>query len=453
MTCDQIRNLFPDYRAGRLRAVEKALIDSHVSRCSDCSFFLHGRDRPLSTTTGSLPASRPDDVAARRTGSLPAVRPEDAPASRQTGSLPAVRPANRTTGSLPTVRPPETETPSDPGTNSQGKAPGPAVRPARWAAVQPDKPRTRKPNAPGSLRAPKEAPLKLRRGFKARLASFWIWPAAILGGVLLGLLGVYIFTQVNRPGTAPPLAVREGKPTYHDPLPDGGTISAEEAKNSVRTFLGNPDADIEADLQTNTDGPNKLQEYVVRAKKPTPSGKRDTFRVDVFTGEVIEAQLFTHELQNFVNTSRKVEAQEAFQAAEQFARERFFEFDKLTYQPGDSADEYTYLWQLQETVQVDNEPVPVLLPTHVTIQVDSVSGRVKLYTGQRQVVAVSKQPKVGKAKAIQIAKSGSNPPSDEDTRTIRLQIIFDDRNQQKLVWEIGPLQIDALTEQVTTPKS
>ena len=129
---------------------------------------------------------------------------------------------------------------------------------------------------------------------------------------------------------------------------------------------------------------------------------------------------------------------EAEQAAGRFAQERFVGFDELrlverSSRVSESNVVHSFKWN---QIAADSEAE---LPVSVSVAIASGSGEVVWYLAQREPLLVATRPTIDRARAIRTAARAlgrSEARWDPSPSSVRLQVLYDDDDQQQLVWSM-----------------
>lgn len=244
----------------------------------------------------------------------------------------------------------------------------------------------------------------------------------------LGFLGGLIwltFTAARSP------ALQDAAPALA--APPGGRVSLQNAIDSVRRFAGAPDLVLEGGLASAGDD-RRGELYHLETASPVRG--QDFFKVDVRTGEVVEAT-FRSRLAP-ADPANDLTVTEAQALAARFARAHFWGFEQLqlvdrSLRTGESGTIHSFKWS-----QIAPES-GAELPVSVSVAVSGRSGKVFWYLAQRDPLTIDPLPAVTREQAIETARSWLLP---RDTRwsldepSVRLQVLYDDDDRQQLVWSI-----------------
>jgi hypothetical protein len=247
----------------------------------------------------------------------------------------------------------------------------------------------------------------------------------LVGGTLVGCSGL----GRNLPNSAPTAQA--------DTASSAGLISLEAAKERVERFDassgGGGAEDLTGSLERGSFGGKDFAIFNLE----TPGGER-SFKVDARTGEVLEANWADRLAPPPPNV--KLSPAEAASRAGQLAGQRFVGFNELSLveqQLGSAANGnrvYTFKWA---KVAPDTGAE---LPTSVSLSLTEASGALVWYLAQRLPVEVAVQPAVMRADAVATATALADREGIWETGTpspIRLQVIYDDNNRQRLVWALS----------------
>jgi hypothetical protein len=217
--------------------------------------------------------------------------------------------------------------------------------------------------------------------------------------------------------------------------PATGRVNLQGAYESVRRFAGQPDLSLDGGLQTKDQGTRSDGIYYVETTAPMRG--ENFFKVNAATGEVIEATLRDRMAPE--RNAADLTIAQAEQRAAQFARTHFWGFDQLqivdrSTRAGDNGPIHSFKWT-QITSDSGAE-----LPISVSIAVSGQSGQVFWYLSQRDPLNISATPAIGRDQALATAQSWLRPRDSrwalEDPISVRLQILYDDDDQQQLVWSV-----------------
>jgi hypothetical protein len=222
-----------------------------------------------------------------------------------------------------------------------------------------------------------------------------------------------------------------------DAASSAGLISLEAAKERVDRFDassgGGGTEDLTGSLERGSFGG---KDYAV-FNLETPGGER-SFKVDARTGEVLEANWADRLAPPPPNV--QLSPAEAESRARQLAGQRFVGFNELSLveqQFGSAANGnrvYTFKWaKLAPDTGAE-------LPTSVSLSLTEASGALVWYLAQQMPVEVAVQPAVMRAEAVATAAVLADRDGIWETGTpssVRLQVIYDDNNRQRLVWAVS----------------
>jgi len=248
--------------------------------------------------------------------------------------------------------------------------------------------------------------------------------ASAMVGFMAGLLWLSLSTRM--PAIPHPGPVTQSAP---------GKVTLQGAIDSVRRFAGEPGLVLEGGLQTDDAGARGIGLYYLETVSPTRG--ENFFKVDVATGEVMEATFRDRLAPD--QDSLDLPAATAERQAEQFARTHFWGFDQLqlvdrSTRTGETGPIHSFKWT-QVAAGSGAE-----LPVSVSVAVSGRSGQVFWYLGQRDPLKINPNPAIERDRAQEIA---ANWLQTRDTRwdltqpaSVRLQVLFDDDDQQQLVWSV-----------------
>lgn len=266
--------------------------------------------------------------------------------------------------------------------------------------------------------------------------------AIVLLGAALSLGAAALGASASRPALAlsprraTPESERPSTVTYHEPDPGGALISPDAARQSVLRFTGLPVLDLHGQLERAETGSASYAVYELETAVDDPVGQQ-SYTVDARTGEVLE--MTRTGLSEPPLAAERLDPVEAEQRAERFAAARFLGFKALspveqsTVTGPDGGQLYAYKWAMIAPESGAE------LPTSVSVALAAASGEVVWYLAQRESVAIDTRPVIDRASAIAAAAAQAESLGDWDFRTprsVRLQVIFDQDNRQRLVWVV-----------------
>jgi hypothetical protein len=224
--------------------------------------------------------------------------------------------------------------------------------------------------------------------------------------------------------------------TYHgEPDPSASPISLNQAMGNARRFAGEPDLELEGSLQSDPSRQRFADFYYLESAGS--SRGEDFIKVDARTGEVVEATFRSR-----IEPSGPpigLGLTEAEQAAARYAHDRFYGFDTLELVDRSSRASagnmvHSFKWS---QVAADSGAE---LPVSVSVAMSAGSGEVVWYLAQRDQILVDVRPTVDRAQAIQTAASAVRVRDarwdNANPAAVRLQVLYDDENQQQLVWSV-----------------
>ena len=273
--------------------------------------------------------------------------------------------------------------------------------------------------------------------FAKRVVRLVLAPGALPYALLAAVLTM-IWLGVGRP--APPArSVMAGATPTPASAPgrddsNGALIGLDQAVVSVRRFAGEPSLVLEGGLQTDSTGARQIDFYYLEAVGQVRG--EDFFKVDARTGEVIEATFRSRLAPS--SPPIGLGPAEAEQAAARFAQERFVGFDELrlverSSRVSESNVVHSFKWN---QIAADSEAE---LPVSVSVAIASGSGEVVWYLAQREPLLVATRPTIDRARAIRTAARAlgrSEARWDPSPSSVRLQVLYDDDDQQQLVWSM-----------------
>lgn len=259
------------------------------------------------------------------------------------------------------------------------------------------------------------------------------------GGLSYALLGffcglLWLSLTAHRPALVAPTLADSPRPVS---VPAGGRATLQDAIDSVRRFAGQPSLVLEGGLQAEADADQRGPLFYLESVSPVRG--EDFYKVDARTGEVVEATM-RGRIAPHGNAAAADLAMPAAEAlAAQFARTHFWGFDQLVLvdratRTGENGTVYSFKWTgLAQESRAE-------LPTSVSLAVAGRSGQVFWYLSQRDQVQIDTRPTVEQSRAVEIARAWLQP---RDQRwdlsapaNVRLQIVYDDDDQQQLVWSV-----------------
>ena len=266
--------------------------------------------------------------------------------------------------------------------------------------------------------------------------------ATLLG---LGAAGVLVALAWAVFGTARPAEVlasgqvggprgAEARPasiTYREPSA-AGLVPYSVALQSARLFSGRQDLLLDGGLERGGDGPASFAVYYLE----TPDG-HESFRIEARTAEVLEMTRLG-ELP-VSGGSDSLDSIRAELAAERFAADHFLGFEALSLVERNATPAagggqlYSFKWTMVASESGAE------LPTSVSVSLAATSGEVVWYLAQRESTTLDVRPRVGRDEAVMTAALLADRTERWDARTptsVRLQVIFDHDNQQRLVWAV-----------------
>jgi hypothetical protein len=266
-----------------------------------------------------------------------------------------------------------------------------------------------------------------------RLLRLIVTPSALayaLFGFLGGLLWLGLTAQI--PSVTRPSFVDPPRPLA---APVSGRVALQDAIDGVRRFAGQPALVLEGGLQTESGGSSRGDLYYLETVSPTRG--EDFFKVDARTAEVIEATFRSRMAP--ADGAADLTIADAEALAAQFAQAHFWGFEQLVLvdrstRTGESGTIYSFKWsQLSPDSRAE-------LPVSVTLAVMSRSGQVFWYLGQRDPLQIDPLPAVEREQAVAIARAWLLPRDQrwdlDQPASVRLQILYDDDDQQQLVWSV-----------------
>jgi len=234
--------------------------------------------------------------------------------------------------------------------------------------------------------------------------------------------------QVGAPRAA---AVRPASITYREPS-GAGLVSYGVALQSARLFSGRPELMLDGGLEQGGEGAAGFAMYYLE----TPGGQ-ESYRIEARTAEVLEMTRL--DVLAGPAAAERVDAIGAEVIAERFVADRFLGFEGLSLvernaTPAAAGGQlYSFKWTML-ALESGAE-----LPTSVSVSLSGASGEVVWYLAQRESTAVDVRPRVARDDALVTAALLAARADRWDARSptsVRLQVIFDQDNQQRLVWAV-----------------
>jgi hypothetical protein len=262
------------------------------------------------------------------------------------------------------------------------------------------------------------------------------------GPVLLAVLGLAAISGAlggcsglgrgpNSPEMASPATVQVSSASTEE------LISLDEARDRVDRFDaprgGGGTEELSGDLERGSFGGRAFAVFNLET-----SGGGRSFKVDARTGEVVEANW--PDRLTPPSADLHLSQDEAESRAGQLAEQRFSGFNELSLVERRTAPAangnrlYTFKWA---KLAPDSGAE---LPTSVNLSLTESSGALVWYLVQRMPVEVDVQPVVLRADAVTTAASLADRSGIWDTNkpsSVRLQVIYDDDNRQRLVWAVS----------------
>lgn len=275
-----------------------------------------------------------------------------------------------------------------------------------------------------------------------RVIRLALAPGALPFALLVAVVALIWYTTGRPPladllePTSPPAAESPASAiTYRGAAgPDGQPITLEQAISSVRRFMGKPDLAIEGGRQT-ADIPGPGADIYYLETIGAAYGE-DYLKVDARTGEVLEATLRSRLAA--AGSRDDLNPREAEEVAARFAHQRFFGFDDLTLVDRSSREtDRTTLYSFKWSKLADESGAE--LPVSVSVALAAANGEVVWYLAQRDPVQIDVRPSVDPAEAVRAAASSLEARQsrwETEAPTVRLQVLYDERNRQHLVWSI-----------------
>jgi hypothetical protein len=244
-------------------------------------------------------------------------------------------------------------------------------------------------------------------------------------GFMAGLIWLSLTTRASSLPDAPRAVV----------APNPGRVNLQGAIDNVRRFAGQPDLVLEGGLQADDQGARGAGLFYLETV--TPLRGENFFKVDAATGEVVEATL--RDRLAPAQNSAELPFAEAEQRAERFARTRFWGFDQLqlvdrSTRTGDTGPVHSFKWT---QIALDSGAE---LPTSVSVAISGRSGQVFWYLSQRDPLKIDATPAIERDQALTIASTWLGTRDTrwalDDPISARLQVLYDDDDQQQLVWSV-----------------
>jgi len=217
--------------------------------------------------------------------------------------------------------------------------------------------------------------------------------------------------------------------------PAPSKVTLQGAIDSVRHFAGQPGMVLEGGLRSEDQGVRGMGLYYLETASPTRG--ENFFKVDAATGEVMEATFRDRLAPD--QDSLDLSVADAERQAELFARTHFWGFDQLqivdrSTRTGETGPIHSFKWT-QIAAGSGAE-----LPVSVSVAVSGRSGQVFWYLGQRDPLKIDPNPGIDRDRAQGIATSWLQTRDNRwdltQPTSTRLQILFDDDDQQQLVWSV-----------------
>jgi hypothetical protein len=251
---------------------------------------------------------------------------------------------------------------------------------------------------------------------------------------LIGFLGGLLWLSLTSraPALVNPATVQAPRPLTASGT---GRVSLQEAIDAVRRFAGAPSLVLEGGLQADGDQSQRGDLYYLESVSPTRG--EDFFKVDARTAEVIEATFRGRMAPN--DNAAELTLQDAESLARQFARAHFWRFEQLALvdrsaRTGETGTVYSFRWS-QVAPGSGAE-----LPVSVSLAVMAQSGQVFWYLGQRDPLLVDVHPAIDQARALSTVRAWLLPRDQrwdlDQPASVRLQVLYDDDDQQQLVWSV-----------------
>ena len=218
--------------------------------------------------------------------------------------------------------------------------------------------------------------------------------------------------------------------TYREPA--AGLVPYSLALQSARLFSGRPDLVLDGGLEQGGEGAASFAMYYLE----TPGGD-ESYRIDARTAEVLEMTRLDR--LGGASGAEGLDSVRAELLAERFVADRFLGFEALSLvernvTPAAGGSQlYSFKWTMVASESGAE------LPTSASVALSSSTGEVVWYLAQRESVAVDARPRVGRDEAVLTAALLAERAGRWDARSpasVRLQVIFDQDNRQRLVWAI-----------------
>ena len=268
----------------------------------------------------------------------------------------------------------------------------------------------------------------------------------------------------RREGTPPAGVERRAEaspvvpPSAPGAAPLGPILTASQARERVRQFVGDPNLPLVGLLESGAFGGRRYAVYHFETLAG-PGEEVDEFKVDARTGEILEVWL-----RRDGPAGPPVDSAAAERIARDFAARAFAGFDRLrlveqsTTPAPDEGTLYRFKW-----AQI--APSGAELPVSATVVVSGQRGRVVWYLAQRDPLEIDPTPAIPRERAVAVAaeraaREGHWKPVPQ---TVRLLVIYGDDNRQRLVWSVvfvppepagrGPLRllVDARSGELLEP--
>lgn len=210
------------------------------------------------------------------------------------------------------------------------------------------------------------------------------------------------------------------------------TVSLADAIAGVKAFTRMPDLRLSGTLQTGKFGDRQYAVYVLES-----ADGLDFFKVDARTGEVLEATLRSK--LSAPALPRPLDQDQAEAIAVSYVRERFAGFEDLLLvsRSLSRASNGGFLFAFKWAAVARDSGAE--LPISVFVSVSASNGQIVWYLAQRDPVEVDTRPTLTAQEATERAAMylADDPRWDiSRAASTRLIVVYDESNQQRLVWSV-----------------
>jgi len=196
-------------------------------------------------------------------------------------------------------------------------------------------------------------------------------------------------------------------------------IPVEVALESVREFLGDPEAQLDL---------HDIETFPIYEAYVFTSEKYDIY-VNTKSGEVVRAHFW-----GISNPEVKIDLAQAEAIARDFAQKHYSDFDEQRmplciskFSDHGTSKEYEFLWQEFRG--------KASVPNLVKVSISPATGQVMSYMGWRVNVTISTKPKIDRNAALRIATDAVSFEA-VMIHEVRLSVWFDEEGNQVLHWSI-----------------